>query len=110
MPLEHWSEKVVVVRLADDPQLTEDLMALEHAAQHGPTDAVLDFGGVHFINSSNLAKLLKLRKKMISDSTRLVLCNIQDQVWGALLVTGLDKLFTVCDDVSTGLASVQIQK
>jgi anti-anti-sigma factor len=110
MPLERWSEKVVVVRLADDPQLTEDLVALEHAAQHGPTDAVLDFGGVHFINSSNLAKLLKLRKKMISDATRLVLCNIQDQVWGALLVTGLDKLFTVCDDVSTALASVQIQK
>ena len=110
MPLEHWSEKVVVVRLADDPQLTEDLVALEHAAQHGPTSAVLDFGGVHFINSSNLAKLLKLRKKMTSDGTRLVLCNIQDQVWGALLVTGLDKLFTVCDDVSTALATVQIQK
>lgn len=110
MALEHWSEKVVVVRLADDPQLTEDLVALEHAAQHGPIDAALDFGGVHFINSSNLAKLLKLRKKMISDGTRLVLCNIQDQVWGALLVTGLDKLFTVCDDVSTALATLQIQK
>jgi anti-anti-sigma factor len=109
MPLERWSEKVVVVRLADDPQLTEDLVALEHAAQHGPVSAVLDFDGVHFINSSNLAKLLKLRKKMISDGTRLLLCGIRDQVWGALLVTGLDKLFTVSDDVSTALATLQIQ-
>jgi anti-anti-sigma factor len=110
MPLERWSDKVVVVRLADDPQLTEDLVALEHVAQHGPTNAVLDFDGVHFINSSNLAKLLKLRKKMTSDGTRLLLCGIRDQVWGALLVTGLDKLFTVSDDVSTALATLQIEK
>lgn len=110
MPLERWSDKVVVVRLADDPQLTEDLVALEHATQHAPLSAVLDFDGVHFINSSNLAKLLKLRKKMTSDGTRLLLCSIRDQVWGALLVTGLDKLFTVSDDVSTALATLQIEK
>jgi anti-anti-sigma factor len=109
MPLERWSDKVVVVRLADDPQLTEDLVALEHASQHGPVDAVLDFDGVKYINSSNLAKLLKLRKKMVSDGTRLILCGIGDQVWGALLVTGLDKLFSVCDDVATGLASLQMR-
>jgi anti-anti-sigma factor len=108
MPLEQWSDSVVVVRLADDPQLTDDLVALEYAAQQGPTSAVLDFGGVNFINSSNLAKLLKLRKKMVAESTRLILCNIGDQVWGALLVTGLDKLFTVCDDVPTALATVQM--
>jgi anti-anti-sigma factor len=109
MPLEHWSDKVIVVRLADDPQLTEDLIALEHAAQQGPLCAVLDFAGVNFINSSNLAKLLKLRKKMVSDHTRLIFCSIGDQVWGALLVTGLDKLFTVCDDVATALATIQMQ-
>jgi len=109
MPLEHWSEKVLVVRLGDDPQLTEDLVALEHAAQHGPTHAVLDFTGVNFINSSNLAKLLKLRKKAVSEGTKLVLCSIGDQVWGALLVTGLDKLFTVTDDVATALATLQLE-
>jgi anti-anti-sigma factor len=109
MPLERWSDKVVVVRLADDPQLTEDLVALEYAIQHGPADAVLDFDGVNFINSSNLAKLLKVRKKMISDGTHLVLCGVGDQIWSALLVTGLDKLFSVSDDVATALASLQIR-
>ena len=107
MALEQWSEKVVVARLADDPQLTEDLVALEHAGDRAAS-AVLDFGGVRFINSSNLAKLLKLRKKMTSDGGRLVLCNVGTQVQGALMVTGLEKLFTVSDNVSTALATLQM--
>ena len=109
MPLEKWSDQVVVVRLSDDPQLTEDLVALEQAAGASPLDAVLDFTGVRFINSSNLAKMLKLRKKMISDNCKLVLCNVGDQIWGALLVTGLDKLFTLSDNVTTALATLQLK-
>jgi anti-anti-sigma factor len=109
MPLERWSDQVMVVRLCDDPQLTEDLVALEQTANGSPTDAVLDFTGVRFINSSNLAKMLKLRKKMMSDSRRLVLCNVGDQIWGALLVTGLDKLFTLSDNMTTALATLQLK-
>ena len=108
MPLERWSEQVVVARLSDDPLLTEDLVALEHQVNQSPADAVLDFGGVNYVNSSNLAKLLKLRKKMVADTRRLVLCNVRDQVWGALMVTGLDKLFTLSNDVATALATLQM--
>ena len=110
MPLERWSDKVVVVRLADDPQLTEDLIALEYAGGHGVDHAVLDFGGVNFINSSNLAKLLRLRKQLMTHGGRIILCNIGTQVWGALLVTGLEKLFTCSDNVTTALATVQMEK
>lgn len=106
MPLEQWSENVVLVRLADDPQMTDDLVALEQTDR--ASSAVLDFGGVRFINSSNLAKLLKLRKKILAEGGKLILCNLGDQVWGALLVTGLEKLFTLADDVSTALAKVQM--
>ena len=109
MALEQWSEKVVVARLLDDPQLTEDLVALEHAASQSPVNAVLDFGGVQYINSSNLAKLLKLRKKMLSDGSGLVLCNIGTQVLGALMITGLEKLFVVSENVSTALATLQMK-
>jgi len=108
MPLEQWSDSVVVARLADDPQLTEDLVSLEHAAGARAASAVLDFGGVNFINSSNLAKLLKLRKKITGEGGKLILCNVGMQVLGALLVTGLDKLFTVSDNVTTALATVQM--
>jgi len=40
------------------------------------SDVVLDFATVHFINSSNLARLLKLRKKMNTDEMTLIFCNV----------------------------------
>jgi anti-anti-sigma factor len=108
MPIEKWSDSVVVVHLADDPQLTEDLVTLEQSAEQHKTDAVLDFAAVRFINSSNIAKLLKLRKRMNADGSHLVLCNVGNQVWGALLVTGLDKIFQFSDNVPTALATLQM--
>jgi anti-anti-sigma factor len=109
MPIEKWSDQVSVIHLADDPQFTDDLDALEHRLGQGKSDAVLDFAAVHFINSSNLARLLKLRKRMNADGSKLVLCNVSTQVWGAFLVTGLDKVFEFSDNVMTALATVQIK-
>jgi len=108
MPIEKWSEQVSVVHLADDPQFTDDLQGLEDQLQQAPSSAVLDFAAVHFINSSNIAKLLKIRKIMISQDRRLILCGITTQVWGAFLVTGLDKVFEFSDNVPTALATLQI--
>jgi anti-anti-sigma factor len=108
MPIENWSEQVSVVHLADDPQFTDDLDGMEHRLSQGKTHAVLDFAAVHFINSSNLARLLKLRKRMNAEGSKLVLCNVTTQVWGAFLVTGLDKVFEFSDNVPTALATVQM--
>lgn len=108
MPIEKWSDQVSVVHLADDPQFTDDLEGLEHRLAQGKSDVVLDFAAVHFINSSNLARMLKLRKKMNGDGSRLMLCNVSTQVWGAFLVTGLDKIFEFTDNVPTALATLQL--
>ena len=53
---------------------------------------MLDFAAVHFVNSSNIAHLLKLRKHITTGDRQLVLCNIGNPVWGTFLVTGLDKI------------------
>ncbi len=108
MPVEKWSDNVVVAHLADDPQFTEDLLSIEDSTAGGNCDVVLDFAAVHFINSSNLARLLKLRKNMISTQRRLVFCSISTQVWGTYLVTGLDKVFEFSDNVPTALATLQM--
>ena len=108
MAMEKWSDDIYLVRLADDPQMTDDLVALEQAVEGRSASAVLDFTGVRFVNSSNLAKMLKLRKQFLADGGKLILCCLGDQVWGAMLVTGLDKLFSLSDDVSTALASIQM--
>ncbi len=108
MPVEKWSDTVVVAHLGDDPQFTEDVLAVESGIEAGSRDAVLDFGAVRFVNSSNLARLLKLRKVADSNEGRLMLCSVSTQVWGAFLVTGLDKVFEFSDNVPTALATLQM--
>jgi len=108
MPIEKWSDTVVVAHLADDPQFTEDLLGVEDSTAGGKSDVVLDFAAVHFVNSSNLARLLKLRKQMLAAERRMILCSITTQVWGTFLVTGLDKVFEFSDNVPIALATLQI--
>lgn len=109
MPLEKWSDSVVVVRLGDNPSMADDLEALDEATQAGRVSAVVDFSGVRMLNSSNLAKLIKVRRQMNAGGSRLLLCGTNDHVWGAFLVTNLDKLFEFMDDVPTALAALQIK-
>lgn len=107
MPIEKWSEKIVVVHLGDDPQFTEDVQGLSAIIRQN-VSIVLDFNAVRYINSSNLSRLLKLRKQLTSTDARLVLCGLHNQVWGVFLITGLDKIFEFSDNVPTALATLQL--
>jgi anti-anti-sigma factor len=111
MPIQNWSDTVMVVELADDPQFTDDMIALLQMVDDRPdVDVVLNFQNVTFLNSSNIAKLLKLRKVLVVNHRRkLKLCAISTHVWGVFLVTGLDKIFDTYDDVASGLASLQLE-
>lgn len=110
MSIESWSENILVVDLQDDPGFTDDLSTLlDQVERQTDSDAVLSFSSVSFVNSSNIAKLLKLRKRLIGNKRRLILCGINTGVWGLFLVTGLDKVFEFADDVASGLASVQLE-
>jgi anti-anti-sigma factor len=108
MPVEKWSDTVLVAHLSDDPQFSDDLSSIEDSIDAVSKDAVLDFAAVQFVNSSNLARLLKLRKQMSTNNRRLMLCSISTKVWGAFLVTGLDKIFQFSDNVPTALATLQM--
>jgi anti-anti-sigma factor len=109
MPVEKWSDNVALARLADNPHVGDDLDALDAAIQQRRLDAVVDFSGVKMINSTSLAKLIKIRRHMNAAESRLLLCGVNDNVWGAFLVTNLDKLFDFMDDVPTALAALQIK-
>jgi anti-anti-sigma factor len=102
MPIEKWSEDVSVLHLADDPQFSDDMETLEQSTA-AVSRIVLDFAAVHFINSSNIAKLLRLRKRIVTQDGRLILSNVGTQVWSTFLITGLDKVFQFSDNVMTAL-------
>jgi len=112
MTVEQWSENVLLGELADDPQFTDDLAgALDTCERQPHTDVLLNFGNVNYLNSSNIAKLLKLRKLvMLTNQRRLKICGINTHVWGVFLVTGLDKIFEFVDDVPSGLATLQMSE
>jgi anti-anti-sigma factor len=112
MSIKHWSDNIILGELQDDPQFSDDLNAIQDLIERrNGSNVVLDFSGVSFLNSSNIAKLLKLRKVMHTDAPgKLRLCGIKTGVWGVFLVTGLDKIFEFCNDVAGGLTSVQMEQ
>ena len=110
MPIQNWSEDILLAELQDDPGFSDDVNALLDQLDSKPDqNVVLDFSSVSFLNSSNIAKLLKLRKTVtINNQRKLKLCGINTHVWGVFLVTGLDNVFEYADDVASGLASIQL--
>ncbi len=111
MPVEQWSDDVLLVELGDDPSCTDDLNGLvDQLGEDKASHVVFDFSNVTYLNSSNIAKLLKLRKVVaISHQKRMVLCAINSHVWGVFLITGLERLFDFADSVAEGLAATQIE-
>ena len=108
----NWSDKIVISELTDEPVLSEEINALlervNQADGHVP-HVVLNFGAVTYINSSNLAQLLRLRRKLIEAGRTLKLCSVPDEVWSVMMVTGLDKVFRFAPDPMTALAGLQLE-
>jgi anti-anti-sigma factor len=101
MPIEIRPDRTLVVRLGDDPQFTPELEDVGSQPSSAPPAVVLDFGTVRHINSSGIARLLRLRKRLIEENGRLVLCGLSPQVSSVFQVTGLDKIFNFAQGPDT---------
>lgn len=112
MPIQHWSDRIWVVSLGDEPALSEDLNAVKDEANRVKPrpDIVIDMSALSHINSSNLSQLLRLRKASADSGTRLRLAGVPDTLWVVFLTTGLDKVFEFAEDVPSALAGLQIEK
>jgi anti-anti-sigma factor len=108
MAIQKWSDNITVVELSEEPQFTDELNSVMDALVDEPSHVVLNFAAIGFINSSNVARLLRLRKLVTSHQRKLMLCNVSTQVWGVFLVTGLDKIFEFNNDISTALTMLQL--
>ena len=107
-----WSDNIVIADLADEPELSEELNDLYTRLRDSqPTrmpHLVLNLAGVTYLNSSNIAQFLRLRKQLIEHDRKLKLCSVGDAVWSIMLLTGLDKVFVFAPDKATAIASLQI--
>lgn len=113
MPIVDWSDRIIIVELSDEPAFSEDMENLFRKVEDGACelpDVIVNMQGVSYMNSSNISQLLRLRKRLLLANKRLRLCSVADTVWSELMVTGLDKIMEFTDDVSTSLASLQIEE
>lgn len=115
MPLNTWSDNIMIAELSDEPMFSEDmdglLQRLEEAVKNEESipNVVVDLKSVATVNSSNLGALLKLRTTLGQNDRRLMICSITDGVWTALLATGLDRVFAFSEDVTIALATLQME-
>ena len=114
MPID-WSENIVVAELVDEPHLSEEFADIFERLGKAATDSggrvphvVLNFSAITFLNSSHIAALLRMRKRLAEKGRTLVLCSMGDDVWSVLVLTGLDKVFRYAPDPLTALAGLQI--
>jgi anti-anti-sigma factor len=107
--IQDWSENIILVTLAEEPQMGEELRTvIEIVRDRGDCDVVIDFADVDIVTSSSIAKTLKLRKALKDTGRRLVLCGVKNATRGIFMVTGLDSVFDFTDDKFIALASLQM--
>jgi anti-anti-sigma factor len=107
-----WSSGIVIAELADEPALSDELGSLGDRVDETPESelpaVVLNFADVTYLNSSNIAQLLRIRRRLQDGEKPLRLCSVPDPVWSIMLLTGLDKVFEFAPDPATAIASIQI--
>ena len=120
MPINEWSDSIQVVELQNDPSFADDMAVLATGYQRAADDLkagragarardlVLDMRHVQFLNSSNIAQLLRVRKLAQLAGARIRICSVSDRIWGVLLATDLDRIFDFSEDVTTSLAALQM--
>ena len=73
-------------------------------------DVILDMRHVQFLNSSNIAQMLRVRKLALLAGAQPRICSVSDRIWGILLATDLDRVFDFSEDVTTALAALQMAR
>lgn len=108
-----WSDNIVICDLTDEPDLSEELSDLYNRLTERSSDSVpyvvLNLAGVSYLNSSNIAQILRIRRRLIEAQRSMKLCSVADGVWSIMLLTGLDKVFEFVPDKSTAIASLQLE-
>ena len=108
MGIQKWSDNIILLNLAPEPQMGEELQTVSGmAGEKGNYDVVVDFADIDIVTSSSIAKLLKLRKVLKDCDHRLLFSSVKPQTRNIFLVTGLESVFEFVDDQFVALASLQ---
>ena len=77
MGIQNWSDDIILVNLAPEPHMAEELQTvIEVVSQDDRRNVVVDFSDVSIVTSSSIAKLLKLRKVLNDGGQSMVLSSV----------------------------------
>lgn len=109
-----WSERILISDLSDEPALSDELTSIHEricqADVDSTQDVVLNFSAVTYLNSSNIAQLIRLRTILKERRRDLRFCSVGNDVWSLMLLTGLEKVFKFAPDPATAIASLQLDR
>jgi anti-sigma B factor antagonist len=71
----------------------------------GRRKLLLNFGNVEYLSSAALGKFITLNKKVIAAGGKLVLCNIDPQIYEVFEITRLNKIFNIQKEEQAALQS-----
>ena len=109
MGIQKWSDDVLMVALAEEPQMGEELRTVtDIAIRNGGCSVVVDFSDVDIVTSSSIAKMLKLRKTLKDQGKKLILCGMKPATKGIFAITGLEGVFEFVEDKFLALAGLQL--
>jgi anti-anti-sigma factor len=107
--LYNWSEEVILVNLATEPDMGDELQTvIDLVVEDKTQNVVVDFIDTDIITSSSIAKLLKLRKVLHDNGRTLVFSSVKPKTRSIFNVTGLESVFDFIDDQFIALASLQL--
>jgi anti-sigma B factor antagonist len=82
-------------------KIGEDLFSL--VDELGRVKVLLNFSNVEYLSSAALGKFISLNKKVQSKGGKLIMCNINDDIYEVFEITKLNKLFNIQKDEQTAL-------
>ena len=109
MGIQNWSDGIVLINLAKEPQMGEELQtAIDLIGEGNYRDIVIDFANADIITSSSIAKMLKLRKELYAHQKQLIFCSVSSQTMNLFRVVALDTVFEIMENQFVALASLQM--
>ena len=82
-------------------KIGEDLFSL--IDQYDRKKILLNFSNVEYLSSAALGKFITLNKKVQAKSGKLVMCNINEDIFEVFEITRLDRLFNIQKDEQSAL-------
>ncbi|MCU0754780.1 MAG: STAS domain-containing protein [Xanthomonadales bacterium] len=90
-----------------DTSTAADLEAAAEPHMRGPSQLLVDLGGIQYVSSAGLRIFLMMAKKLKIAKGRLVLCAMSQAVREVFDLAGLSRIFDIQVDQAAGLERLQ---